>query len=159
MQKNRDMNGSSSALHAMQRVCSMREYCVSDIMQKLQRFELDLGEAEKIIESLRSDKFLDESRYTLAFVRDKSRLSGWGGRKISYALKRKKIDDKVISDALRELDKAAESERLLKILSAKVKTIGKEEGRDKRKAKLIRFALSRGFDFEMILPAVNKIIG
>jgi regulatory protein len=149
----------SSALKAMQRVCSMREYCESDILSKLERFELNPGEAEKILESLKADKFVEDNRYSQAFVRDKSRLSGWGSRKISFALRRKKIEQNIINEAIKELDKTSEAERLLKILTVKAKTIGKEESRAKKTGKLIRFALSRGFDYEQALSAVNKIIG
>jgi regulatory protein len=149
----------SSALQAMQRICSMREYCESDILSKLGRFDLNPGEAEKIVESLKADKFVDDRRYSQAFVRDKSRLSGWGGRKISFALRRKKIEQSIIAEAIKELDKSSEAERLIKILAIKAKSIDKEESRDKRTAKLIRFALSRGFDYEQAISAVNKIIG
>ena len=137
----------------------MREYCESDILLKLKRFELNEGEAEKILESLKADKFVDDNRYATAFVRDKSRLSGWGGRKISYALNRKGVEKSIIAESLKELDKASEAQRLLKILTVKAKSIDKEESRAKKTAKLIRFALSRGFDYELALSAVNKIIG
>lgn len=137
----------------------MREYCESDILAKLESFELNAGEAEKILESLKADKFVDNNRYSRAFVRDKSRLSGWGGRKISFALRRKKIEQSIIAEAIKELDKTSEAERLLKILTVKAKTIGKEESRAKKTEKLIRFALSRGFDYDQALSAVNKIIG
>lgn len=137
----------------------MREYCESDILAKLERFELNAGEAEKILESLKADKFVDDNRYSRAFVRDKSRLSGWGGRKISFALRRKKIEQSIIAEAIKELDKTSEGERLLKILTVKEKTIGKEESRAKKTEKLIRFALSRGFNYDQALSAVNKIIG
>lgn len=137
----------------------MREYCESDILAKLERFELNAGEAEKILESLKEDKFVDDNRYSRAFVRDKSRLSGWGGRKISFALRRKKIEQSIIAEAIKELDKTSEAERLLKILTVKAKTIGKDESRAKKTEKLIRFALSRGFNYDQALSAVNKIIG
>ncbi len=137
----------------------MREYCESDILLKLKRFELNEGEAEKILESLKADKFVDDNRYATAFVRDKSRLSGWGGRKISYALNRKGVEKSIIAESLKELDKASEAQRLLKILTIKARSIDKEESRAKKTAKLIRFALSRGFDYELALSAVNKIIG
>ena len=128
-------------------------------MAILERFELNAGEAEKILESLKADKFVDDNRYSWAFVRDKSRLSGWGGRKISFALRRKKIEQSIIAEAIKELDKTSEAERLLKILTVKAKTIGKEESRAKKTEKLIRFALSRGFDYDQALSEVNKIIG
>lgn len=135
----------SSALKAMQRVCSMREYCESDILSKLERFELNPGEAEKILESLKADKFVEDNRYSQAFVRDKSRLSGWGSRKISFALRRKKIEQNIINEAIKELDKTSEAERLLKILTVKAKTIGKEESRAKKNRKTNKICALKRF--------------
>jgi len=59
----------------------MREVCTFDARQKLQRMEIEGEEADVIIASLTKDKFIDDARYASAFVRDKSRLAGWGSAK------------------------------------------------------------------------------
>ena len=152
-------NTGSPALSSMQRMCSGREYCEHDIRLKLARFELNETETNSIINKLKEDDFLNEERFALAFVRDKSRLSGWGPRKITYALKNRRVSEKAISIAVSQLDKESERKNLEKILATKARSLKKDDAKDVRKAKLIRFALSRGFGYDKILGVVNQIIG
>jgi len=152
-------NTGSPALSSMQRMCSGREYCEHDIRLKLARFELNETETNSIINKLKEDDFLNEERFALAFVRDKSRLSGWGPRKITYALKNRRVSEKAISIAVSQLDKESERKNLEKILATKARSLKKDDAKDVRKAKLIRFALSRGFGYEITMDVVNKIIG
>ncbi|MEN6619479.1 MAG: regulatory protein RecX [Rikenellaceae bacterium] len=149
----------SVPLSSMQRMCSSREYCEHDIRLKLKRFELSSTETNAIILKLKADDFLNEERFALAFVRDKSRLSGWGSRKIAFALKNRRVSEDAINYAFSQLDTDSERNTLMKILETKAKSLKKEEERESRKYKLIRFALSRGFEYDKILEAVNKIIG
>lgn len=157
MKKN--LSDASLPLSSMQRICSIREYCEHDIRLKLKRFELSDSEMEAIIIKLKTDNFLSEERFATAFVRDKSRLEGWGTRKIAFALKNRRVSEEAISSALSQIDVESERQTLEKILTAKAKGIKEEEEREKRRAKLIRFALSRGFSYDKILEVVNKIIG
>ena len=165
-------------LSAMQRVCAAREYCVADILKKLQRYKLDGNDSAKIITSLKEDRFIDELRYAEAFVKDKSRLSGWGRIKILWALKSKQIDKEIIEKAISILSKDDTREQLRKILEGKLKTLPLYSGfesdsyveseeissserwklREKQKAKLIRFGLSRGFEYDMVLSVADEIL-
>jgi len=137
----------------------MREVCTFDARKKLQRMEIEGEEADGIITSLAEDKFIDDSRYAYAFVRDKSRLSGWGSAKIKYALRLKKISDEIIAESLSQIGQDEQREQLMKILTVKVKSGKAESDRNKLYAKLMRFALSRGFSYETASWAVTKIIG
>ncbi|MFA5849408.1 MAG: regulatory protein RecX [Bacteroidales bacterium] len=152
-------NPVSGALSSMQRMCSAREYCEHDIRLKLKRYELSPAEANAIIIKLKADDFLSEERFALAFVRDKSRLSGWGVRKIAFALKNRRVSEEAISYAFSQLDVDSERNTLLRILETKARSLKPGEEQESRKFKLIRFALSRGFEYDKILQAVNKIIG
>jgi len=149
----------SSALAALQRMCSVREVCTFDARQKLHKMDVEGAEADKIISSLLADKFIDDSRYASAFVRDKSRLAGWGAAKIKYALRMKRVSDEIIASSLGQIGKDEQREQLLRILSIKAKSGKSEPDRQKLYARLMRFALSRGFDYESASWAVTKIIG
>ncbi|MFA6334186.1 MAG: regulatory protein RecX [Bacteroidales bacterium] len=152
-------NEVSLPLSSMQRICSLREYCEHDIRLKLKRFELSDAETDSVILKLKAENFLNEERFATAFVKDKSRLGGWGARKIVYALKNRKVSEEAINRALSKIDADSERKTLEKILTAKAKELKRDEEREKRRAKLIRFALSRGFSYDKILEVVNKIIG
>ena len=70
-------------------------------------------------------------------MRDKSRLSGWGPVKIKFHLRQKSISDRIISVALESIDKAAEQERLHKILLIKYKSLAREEEKEKNLISLL----------------------
>ena len=97
----------SKVLSRLQMQCSKREYCSRDIMQKsLKAMEGDAEAAGRILEELRKDRFVDDLRYAAAFAREKSRLTGWGPVKISFALAAKGIDRDTVREAIGEIDDA-----------------------------------------------------
>ncbi|NLZ51178.1 MAG: RecX family transcriptional regulator [Rikenellaceae bacterium] len=142
-------------LSALQAQCVKREYCVSDISRKaLERCKGDADMAAWIVESLKADKFVDDARYASAFAREKSSLTGWGPIKVRFALRAKGLSDEDISAGLSEVDVDAADARLKKLLSAKWKSLS--EDKDGR-LKLIKFALSRGYEYSKIEPLVDEL--
>ena len=145
----------------MQRYCSMREYCANDIRKKLKTRGCDPDETEAVVKKLVEDRFIDEERYCTAFVRDKSSLSGWGRRKIEFALRNKGLDGVVIKAALESIDPEAGSKVLERVVKRKFEELIKrrvksDEDNTKIRERVIRFALTRGFTYEEILKVFNK---
>lgn len=145
-------------LARMQRICSTREYCSFDIENKLRKENLSDNLIEKIVASLISDKFIDDSRYANAFAGDKSKFGGWGPSKIIYALKTKKISPHILNIVKRNIDKDATRSMLIKIMEQKLRGLNKEDDNNKILAKLIRFGLSRGFDYNDVYEISKQII-
>jgi len=146
----------------LERMCSMREYCEFELRHKLEKFdkssELSAQEKRFILESLKRNKFFDDSRYAEAFIKDKHKLAGWGRRKIEYALHLKHIEKEIVESALDWIDSDKEEDRLSDLLRRKIGSFKKDEDQQKVKVKLIRFALGRGFNFSHINGVINKII-
>ncbi|MBO4475666.1 MAG: RecX family transcriptional regulator [Bacteroidales bacterium] len=137
-------------LDRLQSQCSRREYCTSDIRRKaLAALGGDAARAGEVVESLLSDRFVSDLRYAAAFARDKAHLGGWGPVKIRYALSGKGISQSDIAAALQEIEPDAASGRLEKLMAAKAKAL---EGDPQARLKLIRFALSRGYEYDEIKP-------
>lgn len=146
----------SKVLNRLQNQCSKREYCSSDIYKKaLTAFEGDVEQAMKIVESLIADRFVDDLRYASAFAREKSRLSGWGPIKISYMLTGKGIPKDVVAKALEEVDEGEAERKMVSVLEARYKTL---QGDPQEKFKLLKFGLSRGYDYDKIAPVVDVIV-
>jgi regulatory protein len=145
------------ALARLQRACSRAEKCVADVRRKLAEWEVAREEASKIIARLQAGGFLDERRYAGAFVHDKITLSRWGALKVRKALKDKKIDDEIIREALCSIDKLTQEQHLAYLLSHKLKSLKPAPAAD-RKVKLLRFALGRGFEYEMAANAIDKLL-
>ncbi|MDD3300495.1 MAG: regulatory protein RecX [Bacteroidales bacterium] len=146
------------ALGAMQRVCSGRELCVTDALRRLRKYSISQDDLSWVVESLLKDGFVDESRYAKAFVRDKVLLSGWGVKKIIWALKNKGIDKLVIDEAIKEITLSEEPVRLEAILKNKLKSYRKTDNAKQLNNKMVRFALSRGFSLDISLSVVNKLL-
>ena len=138
--------------------CSRQERCVYDVERKLEAWDVDREKFGAIIERLIKGKFIDESRYSVFFVRDKFRFNGWGRIKIRWALKQKGIAEKVINNALTEIDDAVYREKLTEILKGKYKQIRNKKDEYQAKAALVRFAQSKGYEQDLIFSVLDEII-
>lgn len=140
---------------ALSAQCAKREYCTADIRRKaLERLEWDAAAAEAVVAALASEGYVDDARYAAAFAREKSALSGWGPVKIRTALLARGISREVALDALGEIDPERAAAKLEKVLEAKWRTLRDDpQGR----LKLIRFALSRGYDYEPLRPLISRL--
>ena len=92
------------ALKKAMSFCAGREYCYSEIRQKLSSWNVPDDDSEKILKILTEGKFINEERYAMAFSRDKFRYNKWGKIKIGSALKMKRIPDEIISKAINSID-------------------------------------------------------
>ena len=140
---------------ALSAQCAKREYCTADIRRKaLERLEWDAAAAESVVAALASEGYVDDARYAAAFAREKSVLSGWGPVKIRTALLARGISREIALDALGEIDPERAAAKLEKVLEAKWRTLRDDpQGR----LKLIRFALSRGYDYEPLRPLLSRL--
>ena len=143
----------SRCLSRLQKLCSKAEYCRADVFRKaLKDLEGDEEAAAKVVESLVADRYVDDARYAAAFAREKATLQGWGPVKIRFQLRAKGVSDEVIAAALEEIEPEKADARLAKLLESKAKTLkGDPQGR----LKLIKFALSRGYDYDVVKKMVQ----
>lgn len=139
----------------MRALCSRREYCSSDIFAKVVKaLDGDKEASRTVVDRLISEKYIDDSRYAAAFVRDKSSISGWGETKIRYMLSAIGIARDVISQALNETDPDKASSRLEKLMVRKAAALKDDP---QRRLKLIRYGLGRGYLYEEVSSVVDRI--
>ena len=142
------------ALDKMRRLCSRREYCVSDIRTKLMKeLEGDAQKVETALNKLKEEKYVDDLRYATAYARDKAAISGWGATKIRYMLSAKGVSKEVVSEALNEVDETKASSRLEKLLENKYKSLKEDP---QWKIKLLRFALGRGYSYDEVNDQIRR---
>ena len=140
----------------MRGLCSRREYGRQDIMKKvLAALGGDADEAGRIMDRLVEEKYIDDLRYASAFARDKSSIAGWGATKIRYMLAAKGIDRETIAAALKEVDEGKASDRLEKLLSAKVRSLKDDP---QCRMKLLRFALGRGYQYDEAAEVIGRLL-
>ena len=143
-------------LRAM-RECSAREYCISDISSLLERWGAHDSEAKEwIINRLITEKFIDEHRYSRAFVIDHFKHSHWGRVKITMGLRGKRVDPAAIASGLEAIDDGEYLTLLVKILQEQRKKI-RAKNRLDLKGKLLRHALGKGFESHLVYDAVSAV--
>ena len=149
------MTSKEKILSALQNLCARREYCTSDIRRKaLDRCEGDAAMADELVAALKADRFVDDVRYASAFAREKSSLTGWGPVKIRFALRAKGLSEGDIAAGLAEIEPDRASSRLESLLQNKWKTLSDDPA---GRLKLIRFALSRGYEYSQVEDIINEI--
>lgn len=139
-------------LSILEAQCSRREYCRADILKKaLERMNGDRDATEEIVASLEAGNFVSDLRYASAFAREKASLTGWGPVKIRFALDAKGIARETVDEALAEIEPEKAEARLERLLEIKRKSL---EGDPQIKLKLLKFALSRGYDYDTVKKLV-----
>lgn len=142
------MADSTKILNNLRRQCSRREYCTADVMKKaLKALEGNREEAQKIVNTLTEERYVDDLRYAEAYARDKSSIAGWGATKIRYMLSAKGIDRELVSAALQEIDQRKADDRLVKLIENKKRSLKDDP---QVRMKLLRFALGRGYTYDEI---------
>ncbi|MDE6295041.1 MAG: RecX family transcriptional regulator [Muribaculaceae bacterium] len=136
-------------------LCARSEQCEYDIMVKLKRAGITYREAAEIIEALKRDKFLSDSRYARAFANDKVRFSGWGRNKIRVALIAKRIPEACIREALDDIDEDEYLESLTRVAVAKARGLDLSDYRQRQK--FYRSMMSRGFESSAITSIISTL--
>lgn len=141
-------------------LCAKGEHCIHDVKQKMLRWEIDERTQAKVIAFLIDEKYIDEERYSRAFINDKMKYNRWGKKKVAQALYMKGIPSAVYQSMLDEMADEEYEETLMPLLQSKLRTLqGKNLSDYELKGKLLRFALQRGFTYDQASACIGKVIG
>jgi regulatory protein len=146
----------NEVLQIMEAWCSTKEVCVLEAKIKMRKWNVPEANSDKIILSLIESGYINEERYAKAFANDKLIIDKWGPQKVRQALKQKGINETLISKAISE--KNINQEIVIsELLSKKVKSFNKLDGSEIY-AKLMRFGLSRGFDYPLVSKYAEQVV-
>ena len=137
------------ALAKAEHFCAYQERAQQEVRDKLYDWGLWPDAVENIIIQLIGGNFLNEERFAKSYVQGKFKQKGWGKIKIKQGLKFKKIPDGLLKKALLTIDGDDYLEMLNKILVKKASLLT-EKMPYKRLYKLQQYALSRGFEADLI---------
>ena len=135
-------------------LCSRREYCISEVMDKLHSWGTDADDNARIIELLKKENFINEERYALGFVKDKFNYNKWGKLKIKAHLKAKNIPGELIKQALDTIDNETYNKDI-KRFDVSPSPVCKGKNQYELKAKLLRYGLSKGFESSLLYDLLN----
>ena len=157
VQKEVKLKSAEQALRLLMNMAARAERSSGDALRLMKRWGVDDNDAQRVLQRLIAERFIDDSRYAAAFVREEINLSGWGSYKIVAALRRKGVDNRIIENALSQYGSVDMEERLQGLLEKKIKTVKYRDTSDLR-AKLFRFAASRGYDYSTAMQAVDRVV-
>lgn len=147
----------AAALAKAQRWCAFQERSQQETRDKLYSWGLWPEAIENIIAELISSNFLNEERFAGAFVSGKFRIKQWGRIKIKQELKQHRVSEPIIRKALAGIDSGEYYRTLQKTAQKKAHT-EKEKHPQKRKYKLMRYLISRGFEQDLVREVVDELL-
>lgn len=142
------------ALQRLSALCASAEHCEYEMTEKMRKWEVEESDCERIMEYLRKAKFVDDERYARAFVKDKIKYNKWGRRKVEQGLWAKHIAEDIRQRVLDEVDESQYKSVLTDLLKSKRRSI-KAANDYEMNRKLIKFALSRGFDYSIVRHCID----
>jgi regulatory protein len=144
------------ALVKMQSWCAYQERAQQEARDKLYELGLWPEAVENIIAKLIEDNFLNEERFAMAFAHGKFSIKKWGRIKIKMELKQKRVSDYCLKKALQQIDEREYMATLKKLIEAKRK-LTKEKSAVKLKYKLMNYALSKGYEKDLVFDVLGEL--
>ena len=136
-------------------LCAQGEHCTQELIDKLNKWEIPEDAQARIMEYLTKNKFVDDARFCVAFVKDKIKYNGWGRKKVEQALYIKRIPRSMSDPVFEEIPDEMYLEKLRPLIKQKYPSI-KARNEYERAMKLIKFAMGRGFDMRIIRMCIDE---
>ena len=148
------MKTENDAFLTLAALCAQAEHCQYEMLEKMRRWEIPEDAQARVMAKLIKERYVDDERYAQAFVKDKIRYNKWGRRKVEQGLWLKRIDEDIRKRILDDVDDDEYLNVLRPLLKQKRKTI-KANSDYELNQKLMRFAVGRGFTFDIIRQCID----
>jgi len=143
------------AIKRAENFCAYQERSQQEVRDKLYKWGQYPADVENIIVDLIAENFLNEERFTHSYTSGKFKIKQWGKIKIANGLKFKRIPPRLINEALNSIDPDEYFHTLTQIIEKKSRVLS-EKDPYKRKMKLVQYAISRGFEKDLIFDILNS---
>ena len=136
--------------------CAYQERTQKEVRSKLAELEVIGDESEQIIVWLIENNYLNEERFARIFAGSKFRQKKWGRLKIRQELKMRGVSDYCLRVGLSEIDGDDYMETLQSIIQKKSLEV-KENNPLIKKQKIVKYALSKGFEQDLVFDVVRNL--
>lgn len=150
----RKISTETEGLTKAEHYCAYQERAQQEVRDKLYEWGLWPDAVENIICKLIETNFLNEERFANAYAQGKFNQKAWGRGKIKQGLKFKRVPEKLISKALLKIDGDDYLNALTRILEKKA-ALMTEKDEFKRHYKLKQYAMSRGYESDLIADVLK----
>jgi regulatory protein len=144
-----------TAITKAEHYCAYQERSQQEVRDKLYEWGLYPNMIENVIVQLIAGDFLNEERFANAYTKGKFNQKGWGKNKIKQGLKFKRVSDILIRKALNGINTDDYLSTLERILQKKASLLS-EKDTYKRKYKLQQYALSRGYENDLVSDVLKN---
>lgn len=128
---------------------------INELRDYLKNKEEDTIIIEEVIDKLIDYKYLDDDRFTKAFIKDKLNFTNWGDYKIKNELKRLGVNEEIIYNNMTSINDNIYYERINKIIDKDIST-NKKYGGIKLKNKIYNHLLTLGYSKEKVISIINN---
>ena len=128
---------------------------INELRDYLKNKEEDTIIIEEVIDKLINYKYLDDDRFTKAFIKDKLNFTNWGDYKIKNELKILGVNEEIIYNNISNIDDNIYYERINKIIDKDI-SINKKYSGIKLKNKIYNHLLTLGYSKEKVISIINN---
>ena len=134
---------------------NVRLRSIKEIKDYLLKKEDDTDLIDEVISRLMKMGYLDDRRFTEAYIKDKLNFTSWGDYKIINELNKLGISSLDIEDNIDLLSEDILNERMRKIIDKDIRTNKKYSGL-KLKNKIYNHLLTSGYSKEKVISLINS---
>lgn len=139
-----------------QRYTAYRERTPKEVRDKLTEWSAPNPIIERIIDELKADQFIDEERFARAFCHDKFLINKWGKNRLRLEMTKYELSAEAKNQGLEYIKDADYLEVLEHLTLSKWEKI-REPDMFKRKQKVARYLLQKGYESELVWEKVNAM--
>jgi regulatory protein len=142
------------------RFLSFRPRSEKELCDYLTKKKCDDLTSERIIQSLKRDKFINDEEFTRWWIEQRTILKPKASRVIKFELKQKGISKELIESSF-ENDEVSPSdlETAKALAEKKLRTIHDQTDKWKVQEKLGRYLAGKGFDWDTIKTVIDQVLG
>lgn len=128
-------------------------------IKEIEKYLLNKGahsdEVEEAIKILLKSGYLDDDRFTKAYIKDKLNFTTMGDYKLKMELNRLGVDDLIIQNNISEIDDSIIEDRIKKIIEKDIR-INKKYSGIALKNKIYNHLLTQGYSKDRVISIINS---
>ena len=156
LKKIKEKSNEGKAKDKALRLLSLRPRSIKELEDKLLKKGYDYKVVKKIMSWLKKERYLDDKGFAKSWVLNRKKFHPLGKRRLSLELKKKQVPEEIIE---REISRVSQRQEVIqaKDLAKRRIKIYKNEDKYKKREKIIAFLQRRGYNWDVIKEAIEKI--
>ena len=142
----------------LEKYCAYQERCHQEVKNKLRQLGALIEDIDVVISHLIQNDYLNETRFTVLYVRSKFSIKKWGKKRILNELKQRKITIYIINKALAQISEKSYRVTFDTLAEKRWNQLKKnKEPLEQRKKKWVNYLQYRGWENHLIFDALKQL--